>query len=322
MADDLELQKAKAAAAAKAKAAAAAKAKAAAMAKEGGASASPPPPAPPAETPAAPAEAPVADTGAAPAGDDLAAAKAKAVAAAKAKAAAAAAAKAKALGQAPAGDTPSADGADGDDAKAKAIAAAKAKAAAVAAAKAKAAGGVAPATGAAGAPAEEAPVDDDRPSANRPLLELIVKKITDAAGADAIERSYINFLGKEVPTVVIRKEKLLQAVGVLYNDPELDFKYLSNLHGIDHETHMEIYYFLQSYTNRHYVALRVKTDRDAGVMPSVSNVWYGANWQEREVYDLLGVTFEGHPNMVRMFLPETWVGHPLRKDYVQFDEEV
>lgn len=344
MADEKDLEKAKAIAAAKAKAAAAAKAKAAALAKSAGASESSTTPtdtsAPTEATtePAAPAE-----------GDDLATQKAKAIAAAKAKAAAAAAAKAKALGQeAPATDTadgddakakaiaaakakaaaaaaakakalgqevPATDAADGDDAKAKAIAAAKAKAAAVAAAKAKAAGGSTGATAAA-APEEE------KPSKNRPTLDLIVKKITDTVGADAIEESYINFLSKEVPTLVIRKEKLIDVMNLLYNDTDLDFKYLSNLHGIDHESHMEVYYYLQSYSKRHYVAIRVKTDRDAANVPSVSLIWYGANWQEREAYDLLGINFEGHPNMKRMFLPENWVGHPLRKDYVQFDEEV
>lgn len=343
MADDKDLEKEKAIAAAKAKAAAAAKAKAAALAKaQAQGQSSTDEPSPQAEQSTQTAESKASTETPA---DDLADAKAKAIAAAKAKAAAAAAAKAKALGLETA--APEAAG-HADDAKAKAIAAAKAKAAAAAAAKAKALGQDAPTAGAddekakaiaaakakaaaaaaakakaaGGEGATATPAEEEKPSVNKPLLDLIVKKIQDHVGGDSIEQAYINFQGKEVPTLYIKKEKLLDVAHLLYNDADLDFKYLSNLHGIDFETHMEVYYYLQSYTKRHYVALHVKIDRDPAVLPSVTSIWYGANWQEREAYDLLGITFEGHPNMTRLFLPETWVGHPLRKDYVQYDEEV
>jgi len=351
---DLELEKAKAAAAAKAKAAAAAKAKAAALAKanENAEQTAPQEEStaahPQAVENAAPAEA---SSAAATGADDLADAKAKAIAAAKAKAAAAAAAKAKAMANAGGEESPAADGddakakaiaaakakaaaaaaakakamanaggeespaADGDDAKAKAIAAAKAKAAAVAAAKAKAAGDAAAVESGAAPEAE-------KPSKNRPKLELIVKKITDRFGADVIEESYINFLAKELPTVVIKKESWFEVARFLREEPELAFEYLSDLHGIDHETHMEVFYVLQSYRTGLVLSVRVKTERDGGELPSLTPIWSGANWQEREVYDLLGVRFTGHPDLRRMFLPDDWVGHPLRKDYVQYDEEV
>jgi len=312
---DLELEKAKAVAAAKAKAAAAAKAKAAALAKANGNAEQTAPQEestaaqPQAVENAAPAEA---SSAAATGADDLADAKAKAIAAAKAKAAAAAAAKAKAMANAGGDESPAADG---DDAKAKAIAAAKAKAAAVAAAKAKAAGDAAAVESGAAPEAE-------KPSKNRPKLDLIVKKITDRFGADVIEDSYINFLAKELPTVVIKKESWFEVARFLREEPELAFEYLSDLHGIDHETHMEVFYVLQSYRTGLVLSVRVKTERDGGELPSLTPIWSGANWQEREVYDLLGVRFTGHPDLRRMFLPDDWVGHPLRKDYVQYDEEV
>ncbi|MBE3554539.1 MAG: NADH-quinone oxidoreductase subunit C [Thermicanus sp.] len=214
-------------------------------------------------------------------------------------------------GEAPGGSAGVAD----PDAKAKAIAAAKAKAAAAAAAKAKASAG---GESDQGSTTEEA----EKPSKNLPLLEFIVKRITEKIGSDAVEQSSINFYSKEVPTLYIKKERWLETARLLKEDPELSFDFLNDLHGIDFETHMEVFYFLQSMRHKTLLAIHVKTERDGGKIPSVTPVWPGANWQEREVYDLFGLSFEGHPDLVRILLPEHWVGHPLRKDYEQFDEEV
>jgi NADH-quinone oxidoreductase subunit C len=66
----------------------------------------------------------------------------------------------------------------------------------------------------------------------------------------------------------------------------------------------------------------VKLDRENPTVASVTDLWAGADWFERETYDLLGIKYTGHPNLKRILLPDEWVGHPLRKDYVQYDEEV
>ncbi len=79
-------------------------------------------------------------------------------------------------------------------------------------------------------------------------------------------------------------------------------------------------YHLFSYTLRHWMVLKVDTPRDNPVVPTVSGVWRAAEWQEREVYDLLGVTFTGHPDLRRILMPEDWPGHPLRKDFVEPQE--
>jgi NADH-quinone oxidoreductase subunit C len=230
--------------------------------------------------------------------DDLA--KKKAAAVAKAKAAAAAKAKA------------AAGGGSADDEKAKAIAAAKAKAAA--AAKAKSAAG-------AKAGAEE-PVEEEKPSPNQPYLDKYVKAITDNLGDHILEDSYINPLSKDVPTLVAKKESYYRLAEFLKYNELLGFDYLSELHGTDFQTHMEVYVHLYSYKNRQSVALKVKLDRDEPVTQSVQPLWAGADWPECEAYDLLGIKFEGHPNLHRIMLGEDWVGHPLRKDYEPYDVEV
>ena len=79
----------------------------------------------------------------------------------------------------------------------------------------------------------------------------------------------------------------------------------------------EVVYHLFSYTHRHALVLKVGVPRDNARLATVSTVWRAALWQEREIFDLLGVDFEGHPDLRRILLPEDWVGHPLRKDYVE-----
>lgn len=231
-------------------------------------------------------------------------AKAKAAAAAKAKAAAAAAAKAKA--------SAGGESAGADDDKAKAAAAAKAKAAAAAAAKAKAAG----------TDGDEEVAAPKAPSKNQPYLDKYVKVITSTFGDEVIESSYINELGKDVPTIIVKNERLHDVAKLLKEDSQLHFEYLSNLHGVDYENHMEVYYHLYSYKNRQSIAVKVKTNREKPSVASVMDIWAGANFNERETYDLLGINFPGHSDLRRIMLADDWIGHPLRKDYVQFDEGV
>jgi NADH-quinone oxidoreductase subunit C len=78
---------------------------------------------------------------------------------------------------------------------------------------------------------------------------------------------------------------------------------------------IEVVYHLLSYRHRHAFVLKVEAARAAPVIPTVEVVWKAANWHEREVYDLFGVDFPGHPDLRRILLPDDWVGHPLRKDY-------
>ncbi|WP_017726006.1 NADH-quinone oxidoreductase subunit C, partial [Halalkalibacterium ligniniphilum] len=158
------------------------------------------------------------------------------------------------------------------------------------------------------------------PSINEPLLNKYIKMIQERIGDEALEAAYINRLAKEVPTLVAKKETYFQVAQCLKE--QLHFDYLSDSHGIDYETHMELYNHLYSFTQKENVVLKVKLERDEPVIPSLTPLWQGANWPERETYDLLGITFTEHPNLTRIMMPDSWVGHPLRKDYEPHDEEV
>ncbi len=85
------------------------------------------------------------------------------------------------------------------------------------------------------------------------------------------------------------------------------------------EGDLGVAYHLYSHGQRHKFTMRVRVPRTAPTLPSVAGVWSTAGWHEREAYDLVGITFEGHPDLRRILLEEEWEGHPLRKDYVMPD---
>jgi NADH-quinone oxidoreductase subunit C len=94
-----------------------------------------------------------------------------------------------------------------------------------------------------------------------------------------------------------------------------NFNYFSFVTAVDRKTHFELFYHLANIESGEKVLVRTEVEREDSTVPSVVSLWKGADWQEREVYDLFGITFEGHPNLKRILLPEDWEGFPLRKDY-------
>ena len=122
--------------------------------------------------------------------------------------------------------------------------------------------------------------------------------------------------------IEIDPDRIDEVAGLLARDPETRFECLSNLSGIDYPAHghIQVVYDLMSYSHRHELTLKVNADREAPRVKTVSRVWSSANWLEREVFDLLGVEFVGHPDLRRILLPDDWVGNPLRKDYVEAPE--
>ncbi len=124
------------------------------------------------------------------------------------------------------------------------------------------------------------------------------------------------------PFIRVSPAAILEVCRFLHGEPDLQFDVLSNETGVDYKAKgvIEVVYHLYSYPHRHAIVLKVDAPRDNPVVPTVETVWKAANWLEREIYDLLGVTFEGHSDLRRLLMPEDWIGYPLRKDFVEPEE--
>ena len=117
--------------------------------------------------------------------------------------------------------------------------------------------------------------------------------------------------------ILIEADKLLQVAGYLKNSAGLEFDYLTFLTAVDYLEYMEIVYRLVSLKNNQSLILKTRCyNREDPVVPSVVSLWRAAYYQEREIFDLFGIKFEGHPDMRRLLLWEGFVGHPLRRDYL------
>ncbi|QTH42369.1 NADH-quinone oxidoreductase subunit C [Cohnella sp. LGH] len=202
-------------------------------------------------------------------------------------------------------------------------AALEAREAAKAAAAQAAAQGGAPATAAGGdgSPGGDAPPPKP-PSPSQPRLDRVAAMLRELVAEDAVEEAYINEANDHLPTLVIKNDRWEQAARLFCDHAELDCKYLRNVSGVDYETHMEVVYYPWNMNAREGYCVKVRTDRDNPSVASATPIWETANWNEREIYDLLGVDFPGHPDLRRIMMPDDWVGHPLRKDYVPLDPEV
>lgn len=123
--------------------------------------------------------------------------------------------------------------------------------------------------------------------------------------------------GFDESSILINKLHILEVCRFLKQTSNLEFDYLINLTGVDYLDYFEIVYQLVSIKHNHKVTLKTRCyDRNKPVVPSVTPLWMAADLQEREVYDLLGVRFEGHYNMKRLLLWAGFEGHPLRRDFL------
>jgi NADH-quinone oxidoreductase subunit C len=141
------------------------------------------------------------------------------------------------------------------------------------------------------------------------IHERLKAKFGDAVGA--LSEPKID------PFCVVQKERLVELCRFLKSETGIELDLLEDLTAVDWPKRnvIEVVYHLISTRHRHVFKMKVEADRAAPVVSTVECVWKTANWFEREVYDLFGVDFPGHPDLRRIMLPDDWIGHPLRKDY-------
>jgi NADH-quinone oxidoreductase subunit C len=165
------------------------------------------------------------------------------------------------------------------------------------------------------APKTAAPVAKPGPPAAKPepwsspLLGELQKRFPGALCDPLVFRNQ--------PSVTVAKESLLAVCEFLKSEEGGEYTLLTDHTAVDYpkrEKRFELVYHLYSFKRNDRLRLKVLAAEDEK-MPSVVSVWPTANWMEREVYDMFGVQYEGHPDLKRILLPDGWSGHPLRKDY-------
>jgi NADH-quinone oxidoreductase subunit C len=151
----------------------------------------------------------------------------------------------------------------------------------------------------------------ESPSQNAGVVAQHLRTWNSKAVAEVLE-----FRGET--TIVVPREFLRGAAERCREDAALDFNLLTDATCVDrfpHEPRFELNYHLVSIARRDKVRLKVRLSGGDAVVETLVTVWPGANWLEREIFDLFGIHFSGHPDLRRILLPDNWEGHPLRRDY-------
>lgn len=117
------------------------------------------------------------------------------------------------------------------------------------------------------------------------------------------------------PFILVNTSQLFEICHTLRDKEEFLFDYLMCLSGMDLGENVGVVYHLYSMKHKHKLVLKVTAPKTDPKVPSIETIWRSADWHEREAYDLIGVQFEGHHNMIRILCPYDWEGHSLRKDY-------
>lgn len=150
------------------------------------------------------------------------------------------------------------------------------------------------------------------------IADLLKDTFGDAVRASVMDSNH--------PAILVTADRWSEIARFLRDDERLQLNMLRCISGVDRlaDNEIEVIYDLVSmrpaapdgvWVAANEIAIKVRVPRDGGHVPTVSDVWPAADWHEREVFDLLGVTFDNHPDHRRILCPDDWVGHPLRKDY-------
>ncbi|MAG37745.1 MAG: NADH-quinone oxidoreductase subunit C [Dehalococcoidia bacterium] len=132
-------------------------------------------------------------------------------------------------------------------------------------------------------------------------------------------------LADNIQTAIVPPGQLLAVCRFLSDDPHMRYSFLAELNAVDHlerADRFDITYILHSFDHNSRLRLKTRVGGEDPTVPSVAPLWPAASWHEREIFDLFGVKFSGHPDLRRLFLPEDWEGYPLRRDEAQGEEPV
>lgn len=173
-----------------------------------------------------------------------------------------------------------------------------------------------PAADAAEKPKKAPPPPDPKVEAAKAIAEQMKVAVVAKFGEFAVEEVGA---AHHKPMLRIRNADWAKVVDMLRTHPTFALNYLECMAGTDYPTYIEISTFVQSTTKGYFVCLKTRTERENAEVPSLVSVHPGVNWEEREIFDLLGVTFTGHPDLRRIMMWDDFTGHPLRKDYNEWD---
>ena len=156
------------------------------------------------------------------------------------------------------------------------------------------------------------------------LLQLDGPFLADrvsAAVPDSVEEDVSSWNGRNgknaTEALWVNPNAIADVAGFMQQDEELDLQYLNSISAIDFVGHFELVYHLTSFRKGHKATMRARLGGRTNLSaPSVYHLWQGADFQEREIWDLMGIRFDGHPNMKRIMMWEGFDGHPLRKDFL------
>ena len=147
---------------------------------------------------------------------------------------------------------------------------------------------------------------------------MAVREFSGKELSDALNRAFPDVVERFDETAAwIRPSRIGSVATFLRDEPSLDFQFLNSISAVDYVEYFDLVFHLTSLRHQHCAVMKARLyGRDGLSAPSVYSVWRGADFQEREIWDLMGIRFEGHPNMKRIMLWEGFEGHPLRKDFL------
>jgi NADH-quinone oxidoreductase subunit C len=159
-------------------------------------------------------------------------------------------------------------------------------------------------------PEEKKEKEEEEPKKKKPVPKSKALDEIKKALGDTVLKAWVQRHRRIY--IAIKGENILDVAKTVF---EMGFDHLSSISGVEYEDRMESVYHIWSYEKRELLTIRTLVSKDDPKIASLTPLWRSANWLERETYDLMGIKFEGHPDLRRILLPDDFEGHPLRKDF-------